>query len=210
VIEHQGGTTFTSTEDGASGAVVCRRLPTRRSRHTGSMFVTGIVRPHKRSRRSFATPIQAHDCSGESEDDEVCPPSQRISRRELARQRLAKKLSMLEAGRVKLRDAIQRSGNRCWRALVPIAAPDAEVEKNAIGYYGHATVVHAYVTKLLRNHGRDDAGKSLAQEVAEETSCGVWQVTRWHRDFFRLISPLPKPSAPQCSSAHRCPRCASP
>ena len=184
-------------------AVALKVLPVRAGRYSRSMFVPGIISSHKRTRLSEH--VQTPTTGDRSDDAEaLCSSSSslsRLSRRECVRQRLEQKLAVLKAGQAKLLEAIRGSGNRNWKALVPIAAPNTEVEKNAIGFLHHATVVHAYVTKLIKRYGRDDTVKSVAREVAEETGCGIWQVTRWHRDYFRLVSSQsPPPTTPKVSA----------
>jgi hypothetical protein len=158
------------------------------------MFVRGIYDPYKRPRRCNPIPDEGINAANKSLS------SPRLSRRELSKQRQVQKVSVLKAGKAKLFEAIRGCGNQNWKALVPIAAPNSQVQKNATGLIHHATVTHAYVTKLITKNGRDDTSKSVAQEVAEETGCGIWQVTRWYRDFFRLIAPSPQPPASNLSA----------
>jgi hypothetical protein len=178
----------------AARSVASMVLPARSSRYSGSMFIPGIITSRKRSRVSAPVQILSAHTSGDSK--ELSSSSSPLSRRERVKQRLERKFAVLKAGQAKLFEAIRACGNRNWKALVPIAAPNTEVEKNATGLLHHATVVHSYITKLLKKNGRDDTIKSAAQEVAIESACGIWQVTRWYRDFFRLITPPSPPHAP--------------
>jgi len=185
------------------GATASKMLPVRASRPHGSMLVHGVYVPHKRPRRCvpLLDPTPDDSDADDSDAEDISSSSPLLSRRDRAKQRHHQKYDVLKSGQAKLFKAIHGCGNRNWKALVEIAAPNSEVEKNATGLMHHAMVVHAYVMKLIKNNGHDDSVKSVAQEVAEETGCGVWQVTRWHRDFFRLIAAPSQPPAPNISAS---------